>query len=87
VTWSSDIGWCEWALPQELIFLTATFRNNGYGEKQVLRALNPLTRDPPPREDHTSVAFLPFVDITFNHISRVLSKHNIKTVGLPPRKL
>jgi predicted GIY-YIG superfamily endonuclease len=41
----------------------------------------------PPREDHILVAFLPFVDITFNSISRVLSKHNIKTVGLPPRKL
>jgi hypothetical protein len=33
------------------------------------------------------VAFLPFVGTTFNRISRVLSKHNIKTVVLPPRKL
>jgi hypothetical protein len=33
------------------------------------------------------VAFLLLVDTTFNHISRVLPKHNIKTVGLPPRKL
>jgi hypothetical protein len=33
------------------------------------------------------VAFLPLVHTTFNHISRVLPKHNIKTVGLPPRKL
>jgi hypothetical protein len=74
-------------LPQELKFPRATFRDNGYGEKQILHALNPPTRDPPPREDHTSVAFLPFVDTTLNRISRVLSKHNIKTVGLPPRKL
>jgi hypothetical protein len=73
--------------PQELQFLRETFRNNGYGEKQIFRALNPPTRDPPPREDHTSVSFLPFVDITFNCISRVQSKRNIKTVGLPPRKL
>jgi hypothetical protein len=75
------------SLPQELKFLRATFRNKGYGEKPILRALNPPTRDPPPREDHTSVAFLPFVDITCNRISRVLSKHNIKTVSLPPWKL
>jgi hypothetical protein len=33
------------------------------------------------------VAFLPFVNIVFNRISKVLSKHNIKTVSLPPRKL
>jgi hypothetical protein len=57
----------------------------GYGE-QIFRTLNPLTRDPPPCADYTSVAFLPFVDITFNRIIRVLSKHNIKTVGLPLRK-
>jgi hypothetical protein len=67
--------------------LQETFRKDGYGEKQILHGLNPPTRAPPPHEDHTSVAFLPFVEITFNSISRVLSKHNIKTMGLPPRKL
>jgi hypothetical protein len=76
------------SLPQELKFLQETFRNNGYNHRQILHALNPPTRSPPPREeDHTLVAFLPFVDTTFNHTSRVLSKHNIKTVGLPPWKL
>jgi hypothetical protein len=29
-----------------------------------------------------SVAFLPFVGTIFNHISRVLARHNIKSVGL-----
>jgi hypothetical protein len=67
--------------------LQETFRRNGYGERQILHAVNPPTRAPPPCEDHTSVVFLPFIDITFNRISRVLSKHNIKTVGLPPQKL
>jgi hypothetical protein len=33
------------SLPQRLQFLRATFRNNGYSEKQILRALNPPTRD------------------------------------------
>jgi hypothetical protein len=35
----------------------------------------------------TSVAFLPFVGPTFNHISRVLSRHNIRTVDLMPRRV
>jgi hypothetical protein len=38
-------------------------------------------------EDHILVAFLPFVSTTFNRISRVLSKHNIKTIGLLLRNL
>jgi hypothetical protein len=33
------------------------------------------------------VALLPFVNTTFNRISRMLSRHNIKSVGLPPRKI
>jgi hypothetical protein len=40
------------------------------------------------RDDRpTSVALLPYVSTTFNRISRVLSRHNIKSVGLPPRKI
>jgi hypothetical protein len=34
-----------------------------------------------------SVAFLPFVGTIFNHISRVLARHNIKSVGLTHMKL
>jgi hypothetical protein len=36
---------------------------------------------------HTLGGFLPLVSSTFNHISRVLSKHNIKPVDVLPRKL
>jgi hypothetical protein len=32
------------------------------------------------------VVFLPFVGTAFDHLSKVLSKHNIKRVGLLPRK-
>jgi hypothetical protein len=52
------------SLPQELKLLRETFRNNSYGEKQILHALNPPRRDPPPREDHTLVAFLPFLPLS-----------------------
>jgi hypothetical protein len=73
---------------QKLKFLHNTFQNNGYSERQILWALNPPKRAPlQRREDPTSVAFLPSVGTTFNVISRVLSKQNIKTVGLLPRKL
>jgi hypothetical protein len=65
---------------------TNLFQNNGYSEQQILQALNPPKRAPPQhREDPASVAFLPSVGTTFN--CRVLSKHNISSVGLPPRKL
>jgi hypothetical protein len=37
-------------------------------------------------EKPTSVALLPFVNTTFNRISRMLSRH-IKSVGLSPRKV
>jgi hypothetical protein len=50
----------------------------------IFHALNP---PPPCREDHTLMAFLPFVGTTFNHIIRVISKHIIKTMGLPARNL
>jgi len=33
------------------------------------------------------VAILPFVGPSFGHINRLLSKHNLKTLGLPPRKV
>jgi hypothetical protein len=35
----------------------------------------------------TSVALLLFVQTTYSHLSRMLAKHNIKGVGLLPRKM
>jgi hypothetical protein len=76
------------SLPQELKFLHETFKNNCYGKWQILHTPNPLTRALTlSTEDHTLVAFLSFVGTSFNRISRVVSKRNIKTLGLPPRKL
>jgi hypothetical protein len=56
-------------------------------ELVFLRALN---RHPPldqPDNKPNSVAFLPFVGIIFNHISRVLAQHNIKSVSMHHMKL
>jgi hypothetical protein len=69
------------------VFLGDIFRQNSYTEWQIHRALNP-----PLGVGHTdgkpdSVAFLSCVRSIFNCISRVLARHNIKSVGLSPRKI
>jgi hypothetical protein len=74
------------SLHDELEFLKDTFKRNGYGDRQIRRALDPPKRAATTPEKPTSVALLPFVSTTFNRIIRVLSRHNIKSVGLLPRK-
>jgi hypothetical protein len=39
------------------------------------------------REAPTSVTFQTFVSTNFDRNSRVVSKYNINTMGLPPKKL
>jgi hypothetical protein len=73
----------EDSLQAELVFLRNIFKRNGYKDRQIHRALNLGQLDNEPN----SIAFLPFVGTVFNHISRVLAQHNIKSVGLPHMKL
>jgi len=73
-------------IPGELEFLPSIFTENGYSDKQIQHALNLCSREDAPREEPTSVS-LHFVGSIFNCFSRVLMTHNIKTVGLPPRKV
>jgi hypothetical protein len=75
------------SLHDELEFLRDTFKRNGYGERQIGRALDPPKRAVTTPEKPTSVALFPFVSTNLNRISRVLSRHNIKSVGLPPMKI
>jgi len=35
----------------------------------------------------TSTAYIPYIQTTFGRLSRMLAKHNIKSVALPPRKI
>jgi hypothetical protein len=74
------------SLHGELVFLGDIFRQNGYTERQIRRALNPRPRVGQSDDKPDSVAFLPYVGTIFNHISWVLARHN-KSVGLPPRKI
>jgi hypothetical protein len=53
-------------------------------------ALKRAFRDPKEKiedEKPTAKAFLPYVSTISGRISRILNKHNIKTVNLPPNKL
>lgn len=52
-------------------FRRDTFTWNGYGDRQIRQALNPLQRVTLPQEKPTSIALLPFVSTTFNRITRM----------------
>ncbi|PNF41399.1 hypothetical protein B7P43_G14428 [Cryptotermes secundus] len=75
------------SLRAELEFLKNIFKRNGYNDRQIQRALNRQPNSIQPDDRRGTVAFLPFVGTIFNRISRVLSRHNIKSVGLPPKKI
>jgi hypothetical protein len=70
-----------------LVFLKDVFGENGYSNRQIHRALNRRPHLPQPGNKPHSVAFLPFVGTVFNRISRVLARHNIRSVALPHMKL
>jgi hypothetical protein len=63
----------EDSLQAELVFLKDVFRENGYKDRQIHRALNRRPHLDQPDSESNSVAFLPFVGTVFNRISRVLA--------------
>jgi hypothetical protein len=75
------------SLKSKLVFLRDIFRQNGYSDRQNRRALNCRPHLDQLDNKPNSVACLPFVDPIFNRTSRVLIWHNIKSVGLPHKKL
>jgi hypothetical protein len=77
----------EDSLQAELVFLKDVFRENYYRDRQIHRALNRRPLLPQPDNKPHSVAFLPFVGTVFSRISRVLARHNMKSVVLPHMKL
>jgi hypothetical protein len=76
----------EDSLQVVLVFLSGFFKH-GYNDRQIHRAYNRRPQLHQPDNEPHSVAFLPFVGTVFNRISRVLARHNIKSVGLPHMKL
>jgi hypothetical protein len=77
----------EESLQVELMFLRDVFKQNGYNDRQIHRALNRRPHLAQPDNKPNSVAFLTLVGAVLNRISRVLARHNIKSVGLPHMKL
>jgi hypothetical protein len=72
------------SLHAELEFLKDIFRHN---DRQIHRALNHHHESNQPDDHQDTVTFLPFLGTIFNMISRVMSRYNIKSMGLPPRKI
>jgi hypothetical protein len=77
----------EDSLQTVLVFLRDLFKQNGYNDRQIHGTLNRRPHLVQPGNEDNSFAFLPFVGTIFNRISRVLTRHNIKSMGLPHMKL
>jgi len=75
------------SLTQELEFLTTDFKENGYSPQQIQQALKPITWTAKTNERPPLIAFIPYTQTTNGQLSRMLAKHNIKSVSLPPRKI
>jgi len=75
------------SLPSELEFLTTVFKNNGYNQPLIERALLPWRIAIKNKIKPTATALLPYTQTTFGRLSRMLSNYNIKSVALSPRKI
>jgi hypothetical protein len=49
--------------------------------------MEPATRTAKSNDKPTSTAYIPYTQTTYGRLSRMLAKHNIKSVTLPPRKI
>jgi len=57
---------CDQAsLTQELQFLTAVFKDNGYSHQQICRAMEPVARLVKTNEKPTSTAYIPYTQTTY----------------------
>jgi len=49
--------------------------------------MKPAARTPEPKDQPTSTAYIPYTNNTYGRPSRMLAKHNIKSVAIPSRKI
>jgi hypothetical protein len=49
--------------------------------------MKPVTWTAKTDDKPTSTAYIPYTQTTFGQLSRMLAKHNIRNVALPPRKI
>jgi len=74
------------SLSQELDFLIITFKQNGYNDRQIERAMKPSRQILVPENKPTATAFIPYTNNTYGRLSRMLAKY-IKSVAIPHRKI
>jgi hypothetical protein len=75
------------SLNQELEFLTTVFKNNRYSTQQIRRAMKPPTKTAKTKDKPTSTVYIPYTQATYGRLSRMLTKHNVKSIPLPPKKI
>jgi hypothetical protein len=74
------------SLGDEMEHLKKTFRQNGYSNCEINRAIYPKYKPQLQCVEPTGVAMLSYQHCTTNKISRLLAKHNIKMIHIPARK-
>jgi hypothetical protein len=62
-------------------------RQNVYRERQIHSVLNRRPNISKPDDKPCSAAFLPYAEPILNQISKALARHNIKSMGLPHKKI
>jgi hypothetical protein len=55
--------------------------------QQIRRAMELAARTAKTSDKPTSTVYIPYTQTTYGRISRMLAKHNIKSVALPPIKI
>jgi hypothetical protein len=68
-------------------FLTTVFKNDGYNTQQIQQALKLQTKTAKTNDKPTSTAYIPYTQTAYGRLSRILAKHNIKSIALPPKKI
>jgi hypothetical protein len=65
------------SLSQKLDFLNTVFKNNGYKDRQIQRAMKPARQTSEPDKEPTSTAHILYINNTYGRLSRMLAKYNI----------
>ena len=70
-------------IKNELKILSESLETNGYDKRAIREGMKQKTKpaSPDDQDIHKHCAFLPYIQNTTDRISRLLKKHNIKTIS------
>ena len=74
------------SLHEKMEFPKTMFKENGYNMTQIWH-VNSSVRTSKLKQKPTSFTVLPYVQMTYSQLNRMFAKHNIRCIGLPPRKI